>query len=377
MSRTSCLRCFVLCSCGILFLAGCSANQGASLAPRGGAAAGTTTSPPSALPPATQKNLYVVQAGGNPVSTLVFPLTAHGSATPTLEIPGSQVAVDGAGNIYVLDQKGYPDFTVTSINVYSADSPTMKPIRSLPVGPGTKISAVRTMTVSPAGEIFVSDTKGIAVFSPTATGDADPVRYIQDFGVEGFSAASWASFMAVDKAGNLYAGNYGSPVFVFGPKDTGPVAPSRIIAGSLTQMGVAGCNGGSAMFGMTVDDSGDLYVLYRCQMDRYAPASSLAVYEFAPNANGNVSPIRTFTTPGMGIYYAGTGLAVDSAGTVYVSASYQVGSYGFVPAVFEFPATASGTVTPSSILTSIAWSRYPPPPGEDGWFDPSGSIAVH
>ena len=73
------------------------------------------------------------------------------------------------------------------------------------------------MTVSQAGEIFVSDTKGIAVFSPTATGDADPVRYIQDLGVEGFSAAAWASFMAVDNAGNLYAGNYGSPVFVFGP----------------------------------------------------------------------------------------------------------------------------------------------------------------
>ena len=137
MSRTSCLRCFVLCSCGILFLAGCSANQGASLAPQGGTAVGTTTSEPSALPPANQKNLYVVQAGGNPISTLVFPLTAHGSATPTLEIPGSQVAVDGAGNIYVLDKKGYPDFTVTSINVYSADSPTMKPIRSLPVGQGT------------------------------------------------------------------------------------------------------------------------------------------------------------------------------------------------------------------------------------------------
>lgn len=183
-------------------------------------------------------------------------------------------------------------------------------------------------------------------------------------------------YMAVDNAGNLYLGSNGA-IIVFGPKDTGPVAPSRTIAGSLTQMGVAGCNGGSAMFGMTVDDSGDLYVLYRCAMERYAPANSLAVYEFAPNVNGNVSPIRTFTTPGMGIYYAGTGLAVDSAGTTYVSASYTVGQFAFVPAVFEFPATASGTVTPTYILTSSAWNLITPPAGADDWFDPSGSIAVH
>src|SRR5258705_6249368 len=206
MSRASRLRCFILCSCGILFLAGCSANQEASPASAGGTSGGTTTIAPSTLPPATQKNLYVVQAGRDPISTLVFPLTAHGSATPTLEIPGSQVAVDGVGNIYVLDQKGYPDFTVTSINVYSADSPTMKPIRSLPVGSGTKVSTVIAMTVSQTGEIFVNDRQGIAVFGPTATGDVDPVRYIQESARQGGSdtRAIMARFMAVDSSGNLY-----------------------------------------------------------------------------------------------------------------------------------------------------------------------------
>jgi hypothetical protein len=131
------------------------------------------------------------------------------------------------------------------------------------------------------------------------------------------------------------------------------------------------------MFGMTVDNSGDLYVLYRCQTDRYAPESSLAVYEFTPGANGNVAPIRIFTTTGMGIYYAGTGLAVDSGGTVYVNASYTVGQFAFVPAVFEFSAAASGTVTPTYILTSSAWNLITPPAGADDWFDPSGSIALH
>jgi hypothetical protein len=218
MSRISCLCSFLIGSSGMLFLAGCGANQVAPLASPGWISAGTTSSAPPALPPATQKNIYVVQAGRDPISTLVFPLTAHGSATPTLEIPGSQVAVDGAGNIYVLDQKGYPDFTVTSINVYSGDSPTGKPIRSLPVGPGTKISAVRAMTVSPAGEIFVSDFKGIAVFSPTATADADPVRYIQDLGVGGSTAAASAAFMAVDNADNPVRWKLWLLCFRFRPK---------------------------------------------------------------------------------------------------------------------------------------------------------------
>ena len=381
MSRAKCLRRFVFPSCGILFLAGCSVNQGTSLASAGGASGGTTTTAPSTLPPATQKNLYVVQGGRDPISTLVFPLTAYGSATPTLEIPGSQVALDGAGNIYVLDQKSDPSLTVTSINVYSANAPTGKPVRSLPVGPGTKISTVVAMAVSQAGEIFVNDRQGIAVFGATATGDADPVRYIQEPASEGSSVARaiWARFMAVDSSGNLYVGQNSEDqtIIVFGPKDTGIVAPSRTIAGPLTHMGRAACNYGYGIFGLAVDDPGNIYALYRCFVERNAP-TPLTVYEFGPTANGNVAPIRSITTPPeVGLYYAGSGLAVDSAGTLYASGSYQVGPFAFVPAVFEFPATASGTVTPSNILTSSAWSLYPPPPGEDDWFDPSGSIAVH
>jgi len=57
---------------------------------------------------------------------------------------------------------------------------------------------------------------------------------------------------------------------------------------------------------------------------------------------GNLTLMPTATSrlsepydTGMGIYYAD--LAVDSAGTIYVGARYQVGSYDFVPSVFEFP----------------------------------------
>jgi hypothetical protein len=41
---------------------------------------------------------------------------------------------------------------------------------------GTKIQTFYGFTVSAAGEIFVNDGNGVGVFSPTANGDADPVR---------------------------------------------------------------------------------------------------------------------------------------------------------------------------------------------------------
>ena len=374
MDRARHLLSFVLCSCGMAALAGCSGGRQPISPPSGG-----TTPATNPFPTPTQKNLYVVQAGRNPISTLVFSITAGGSSTPSMEIPGSQVSVDGAGNIYTLDQENDPAFTVTSINEYSASSAAGTPLRSLPVGPGTKISAVQAMTVSPAGEIFVSDGKGIAVFSPTATGNADPVRYIQDLGGAEPASIIWTRFMVVDSSGNLYVGTNSDqlPIAVFGPKDTGPVAPSRTIAGPLTHLvGSPGCEGGYAIFGMTLDDPGNLYVLYRCLSTSFV--ESTAVYEFGPAANGNVAPIRSVTAPGMGPGDAGNGLAVDSAGTIYVSASNATGlPPSYAPAILEFPATASGTVTPSNILTSPAWSFLIPPAGQDDWFDPSGSIAVH
>jgi hypothetical protein len=266
--------------------------------------------------------------------------------------------VDGAGNIYVVAvNNNNSSYKVTSINVYSPDSPTGKPVRSLPVGPGTKISAVTRMVASATGEIFVSDGNGIAVFSSTATGDADPVRYIlgnsQPGG--GSSTAIVPGYsIAVDSSDNLYVLNtLDSSIVVFGPTDTGTVVPSRTIAGPLTQIT------SPYYTDMATDALGDLYVL--CYCVRTTGLNAFGVLEFGPTANGNVAPMRYVTTPGMDTEYEGTGVAVDSAGTIYVMAS-RVLSQG---AVFEFPATASGSVTPSKVLTYSTW------------WESMGTMAVH
>jgi hypothetical protein len=341
-----------LSSSALFLLAGCNPNQGSTITTV--VTPPVVTSPVATPPSVTQPSVYVVQDGKAPPSIWVIPLIASGASSPSLEIAGSQVSVDGAGNIYVVSESN------TSIDEYSVTSPLSQPVRSLSVGTGTKIPAIKDVLASATGEIFVSDGKGIAVFSPTATGNDDPVRYIlgnsQPAG--GPSTAITPGVITLDSSDNLYVQNsVDSSVSVFGPKDTGTVVPSRTIAGPLTHLTGSGAH---YVAGMATDAAGNLYVACLCA-SADGKGNDFGVFEFDPAANGNVAPIRYVTAPEMYPNLSGVGLAVDSAGVIYVSASAL--STG-TPTVFEFSTTASGSVAPSNTLS--------------GWLDaPPSRIAVH
>ena len=320
MSRANHLRTVILCACGMLLLSGClNTNPGSqTLATSGTTTSGgnTSTVPTTGGPVAriTQPSIYVADYRNQ---IQVFAQPVSGSSLPYLQITGSDVSVDGMGNIYVVI-RDYPNsFNANTINIYSPDSPTEKPLRSLPVGPGTKISAVKTMAVSPSGEIFVNDGKGIAVFGPTANGNADPVRYIlgnTQSGGDSSTSIIPDYYIAVDSSDNVYVQQSGSQaprIVVFGPKDSGTVVPSRMIVGPLTQLS-------GWIDGLSTDAAGNLYVLCYCgSADGLNP---YRVLEFGPTADGNVAPLRFVTTPGMDDALAPAGIAVDSSGTIYVNA---------------------------------------------------------
>jgi sugar lactone lactonase YvrE len=260
--------------------------------------------------------------------------------------------MDGAGNVYVL--------AGSSINEYSANSLNGPPTRSLTVGPETAVSTVQDVMASSTGEIFVSDSNGIAVFSPTATGNASPLRYIlgPPKSTGGTTSVFSPGLITVDGSDNLYVQNTSdSTIVVFGPTDTGNVVPARTISGPLTRVS----GNSNYVTGMTTDTVGNLYVLCISERTDGTGRYDFGVFEFDPAANGNVAPTRFVTAPEMYPYFGNDGVAVDSAGTIYVSAIYPNFTPTLsMPAVFEFSASDSGTVAPLNIVTLKGWTNADP-----------------
>lgn len=315
----------------VLFLAGCTggaskaSTEGAGISTGGG---GGTTVSTSSPPLTTSPRIFVTDYDTTPITVVAL----SSAGTMEMRIPGYHPAVDGAGNLYVVGcLLGYRNCTSASINVYSPD--LFQIVRSLPVGSGTKIPIVNDFTVSTTGEIFVNDGNGIAVFSPTANGDVDPVRRIAGQ----FPAAAYYPVMTIDGARNLYV-PYGKGTAVFGPNDTGTVGPSRVI-------NVSGQ--------LATDSHGNLYVLgYSKREDGLNP---FGVTEYAATASGDAVPLRYITTSGMDTtgWNDIPGIAVDATGIIYVSATFgnnTTNQWGG-PGVWEFAADASGSVAPLKTLT--------------------------
>jgi len=198
-------------------------------------ASSTSSSTPAHI---TEPSVYVVDDTWSTRTIVrVFPKSATGDTPGTLSIPGTMVSVDDAGNIYVV---GYG-----AIIEYPAGSPSDPPVRTIPVGPGKKILSVQDVVANSTGEIFVSDRQGIAVFRPgTGNADVDPDRYIRGVtqSAGGMSTPIKPGLIAVDRSDNLYVQNLvDGSIAVFGPNDTGTVAPVRTTTGPLNnRAGLAG-----------------------------------------------------------------------------------------------------------------------------------------
>ena len=324
----------VLCGCVMALLAGCnqSMHPNVSTTP-GSSTTGDPPQPPSGAPSysvgvsLSHPSVIVGTNGWGP--TLVYHATDGGSA-PYASLEGCFPAVDGQGNFYMLAFH-FPwgcGYYPSSIDVFSPDAVGGPAIRSLPVGPGTKIPNVADMAVSPAGEIFVNDGNGVAVFSANANGSDAPVRYIQWDGGE--QAPVSPGYIAVDGNDNLYVQN-GLSIAVFGPEVTGPAVPSRVISGPHTQLAGLGR--------MTTDIHGNLYVT-----TSGGALGTVGVLEFTADANGDAAPLRSVSS-NMSNFDGFLGVAVDSSGLIYIRATDP-----YCGAIFVFAADASGSTTPLRVL---------------------------
>jgi hypothetical protein len=312
---SSALTCISL----ILITVGCGGGAGSS----GGTGSGTTGGGSTAEVPSAAVSIYVTQDNvgfgpPQPSSILQFSRTTSGSVSPTSTITGpadvifNAVNVDATGNLYVGGE------------MYNSNPNA---------GPGGV---------------------DILVYAPGATGKATPERTITPAGLE-VLANNPISALALDASGNLYVaaavavgsgptGRIYSGISVFSPTANGGAAPSRVLAGSATTMGTSNQ--------IALDSMGNIYI---ANVNPLGPASILI---FKSGATGNVAPDSILSGSNTTIYYA-QGVAVDSAGNIYVASLAQntipnSPPLGGTPSILEFGAGSTGNVAPTRIISGSA-----------------------
>jgi len=299
-------------------------------------------------------SVYVsgVSLAGLASSIAEFPTTANGAVSPTSTIKApadfffSGLAVDGAGNVYV----GYaPDNSGNGgieVLVYAPGANgTATPTRTISgAATGLEVlgsNSINAIAVDGVGNIYVSAQTtlsqadlGISIFSSTANGNVAPTRVIAGSATN----IQFPGQIAVDSAGNVYVAN--SPlvgtdasILIFNSSANGNVSPTSVLEGSETTM--------NSIQGLAVDDAGDIYVAAN---GTNLGGGTPSILEFSAGSTGNVAPVRTISGPATTIIGLGN-VAVDGAGSVYLLSG---------PGILKFASNVMGDAAPTATITSTS-----------------------
>jgi hypothetical protein len=233
------------------------------------------------------------------------------------------VAVDGVGDMYVLNREGGPS-QEGSITEYAAGATgNVAPIATIS-GSATGFLGPPAIALDPVnGNIYVGEYKAVQFFGAGSNGNVAPLGVISGSN----TGLDFVSGLALDKHGNVYVANeYNSTVTVYAAGASGNVAPTRRLKGSNT-----GLNFPHAL---ALDSKANIYVV---NDDGYTPDDSVTVY--AAGTHGNVAPIQTINGTATKLRYP-DGIAVNSGGNIYVSDGLTRSR------VMVFAAGAAGNVKP-------------------------------
>lgn len=297
-------------------------------------------------------SVYVsgVSLAGLASSIAEFPTTANGAVSPTstIEAPANfffnGLAVDSAGNVYVGSAPDNSGNGGIEILVYAPGANgTATPTRTISgAATGLEVlgsNSINAIAVDGAGNIYVSAQTtlsqtdlGISIFSSTANGNVAPTRVIAGSATN----IQFPGQIAVDSAGNIYVANSplvgtAASILIFNSGANGNVPPTNVLEGSETTM--------NSIQGLAVDGAGNIYVA--------ANGTNLAggtpsILEFSAGSTGNVAPIRTISGPATTIVGLGN-IAVDGAGSVYLLSS---------PGVLKFAMNVMGNAAPTATISS-------------------------
>jgi sugar lactone lactonase YvrE len=245
---------------------------------------------------ATDASGQIYVAGYLPTSVLavieVYAAGATGTATPvrTIDTPSlytpTAMAIDSSGSLYTVNPND-GDLYVYANTASGVATPTRIISGSL-----TQLDLSEGVAVDASGNIYVASafigasnaTGAVYVFSPTANGNAAPIRTITN--ANGLFLGE-----GIDASGNLYlsldtiAVPYTGAIVEYAAGANGAAMPTRTIIGTATGLTTAG--------GVSVDGAGNIYVANQTQT---ANGANYTLEEFAASATGDAGPIAVISS---------------------------------------------------------------------------------
>jgi sugar lactone lactonase YvrE len=316
-------------------------------------------------------NVYVADTGnctirkvtpGGMVVTLAGLAGSSGSANGTGS--GARfcnpygVALDSAGNVYVADLGNDTIRKVTSANVVTTLAGAAGGSGSANgTGSAARFNSPSAAAVDGAGNVYVADMCNDTIRKVTPGGVVTTLAGLagSDGSADGTGSAArfyYPQGVAVDSAGNVYVADSGNHTL----RKVTPGGVGTTLAGLAGSLGSADGTGSAARFyypyGMAVDSAGNVYVgdLFNHTIRKVTPGGVVTTLAGLPgnsgSADGTGSDAR-FDYP--------RGVAVDSAGNVYVA---------------DYGNHTIRKVTPGGVVTTLAGLA-----GSGGNSDGTGSDA--
>jgi hypothetical protein len=257
---------------------------------------------------------------------------ADGTGTNALFNGPEGVAVDSAGNVYVADVYNNAVRKVTPAGVVTtlAGSPQFDPAGTLLFGSadGTGSAAQfyypEGVALDKAGNVYVADCNNCTIRKVTPAGVVTTLAGSAWYGsADGTGSAArffQARGLAVDSAGNVYVAD--TPNYTV--RKVTPAGVVTTLAGLAGAFGYADGTGTNALFErpecVTVDTNGNLYVTdgHADTIRKVTPTGVVTTLAGSAGHSGSADGTGTnalFSVP--------WGVAVDSAGTVYVADTHN------------------------------------------------------
>ena len=255
--------------------------------------------------------------------------SADGAGAAASFDPPSGVAVDGAGNVYVADAFSSTIRKVTGAGVVTTLAGTAY-MRGSADGTGAAASfwleyssACSGVAVDSTGNIYVGDTNNSTIRKVTAAGVVTTLAgtaRMPDH-VDGTGAAARfnePSGVAVDGAGNIYVADTDDTI-----RKVTAAGVVTTLAGTAFRPGSTDGTGAAASFygpsGVAVDSAGNFYIADATN-DTIRKVTAAAV---VTTLAGNASIGSADGTGAAARFYGASGMAVDSAGNIYVADTFN------------------------------------------------------